>query len=395
MTPTLAAQRSLAPKDDFVGLERVAHLAAGGETPFLRSHRDVLDWFAQRKSEGMAGREAIVAATDRAKAAVGELLAVEPEAIGFGHNVAQACNIVARSLDLGPDDNVVLQAWEYPSMMYPWLRLRDRGLDVRLADDAAWRGSVEHVARAVDSRTRAIVLSHVSYFTGERHDLREYRALADEVGALLIVDASHALGAVPVDARAADFLFSCSYKWVLAAHGVAVVYWNRERQPDWRPREVGWTSVAWQDAQERGAPLELVGDGRLFELGNATLVGACLLDNAVRYILDAGVDAIERHVLDLSGALRSGLADVGVPLLTPAEDARRAGNIAFEVNDEQAWRQGLEERGVLGWTGDSRVRLSTHLYNDAADVDRAVSAVAAVFARQGSSGPRRPAPAPR
>ena len=60
----------------------------------------------------------------------------------------------------------------------------------------------EEIAAAVDRRTRAIAVSHVGYLTGARHDLGRLRVLADRVGARLVVDASHALGVVPVDGDA-------------------------------------------------------------------------------------------------------------------------------------------------------------------------------------------------
>jgi selenocysteine lyase/cysteine desulfurase len=65
-------------------------------------------------------------------------------------------------------------------------------------------------------------------------------------------------------------------------------------------------------------------------------------------------------------------------MLTPADSGKRAGIVAFNVDDESRWRRGLEAHGVLAWTGDKRVRISPHLYNGMADVRRALEAVGAV-----------------
>src|SRR4029079_8060834 len=134
----------------------------------------------------------------------------------------------------------------------------------------------------VDERTKVLAVSHVSYFTGERHDLAALSQITRDVGSMLMVDATHALGVLPVYAPHTDFLFSACYKWILGTHGVAVAYWNRERQPRWRPREVGWNSIEWQDSQTRGGPFRQHQTGRVFELGNPAYIGTSVLHNAVK-----------------------------------------------------------------------------------------------------------------
>ena len=138
----------------------------------------------------------------------------------------------------------MVEAWEFPSLINPWLAQRERGVEIRVLEPEGWRAPLEQVRDAVDDRTRVLALSHVSYLTGERHDLAAYSKIARDTGALFVVDSSHALGAVPVLAPLADFVFSCCYKWVLGIQGTAIAYWNRSRVPDWRPRMTGWHSVS-------------------------------------------------------------------------------------------------------------------------------------------------------
>ncbi len=372
--------QSLAPKTDFVGLEQVTHLATGGEAPFLSSHLGVLQQFAADKSAGMAGRERILATADDTRRDLADLLSCTPEDIGFANNVAQGVNMVVGSLVLEPGDNVVLERWEFPSLSFPWLRLQERGLEVRLLDPepGGWQASTERLRQAIDTRTRVVAVSQVSYLSGERHDLAAMSALAHDAGALLLVDATHALGAVPVYAPQADFLFAACYKWILGTHGVAVAYWNRQRLPDWRPRDVGWHSVPHQPVPLPGQALSQFADSRVFELGNPAFIAIAVLRNAVAYVNGFGIEAIAAHVTGLSGHLRRGLVELGVDLMTPDAAVQRAGNIAFAVGDEAVWRHELEARGVLAWIGDGRVRLSTHLFNDQFDVEQALAAVAAI-----------------
>jgi selenocysteine lyase/cysteine desulfurase len=71
---------------------------------------------------------------------------------------------------------------------------------------------------------------------------------------------------------------------------------------------------------------------------------------------------------------------LGFELMTPREDARRAGNVCFMAGDLETIRQSLERRQVLVWgayAGFGRLRISTHLYNDSADVERCIAALQA------------------
>ncbi|MBX9698026.1 MAG: aminotransferase class V-fold PLP-dependent enzyme, partial [Acetobacteraceae bacterium] len=199
----------------------VAHVCAGGETPFLHRHDAALAAYARDKSLGEPGRTAqeamVLSARDRVAAAWG----VTREDIGFCANVAEGVSLVVESIDWRAGDSLVVDPDEYPSVVAPAALQRDPRVDIRFArmsDPAA-------VAAAVDARTRLIGVSHVSYLTGERFDLMPLRAIADRVGALLVVDHTQAAGWLPIDPRLADFAFAATYKWLLGMTGTAVAFW--------------------------------------------------------------------------------------------------------------------------------------------------------------------------
>ena len=370
---------SLVPKSDFIGLDQHIHLAAGGQTPNLVSHLDVLHRFAITKGTGLKGQEENTAVRARAAARCADLLGCEPDDIGFPSSVAHAMGLLADSLPWQPGDNVVVEAWEFPSLINPWLAQRERGLEIRMLEPDGWRAPLEQVRATVDERTRVLALSHVSYLTGERHDLAAYSKIARDTGALFVVDSSHALGAVPVLAPLADFVFSCCYKWVLGIQGTAIAYWNRSRVPDWRPRMTGWHSVSPRPPLERRHGPDPLDDGRVFEPGNPTYVGLFVLDNALEYLSRLPPATVEAHDLDLSGQVRDGLLGLGLEVTTPGAPEERAGNTCFATIKAGQIRQALEARGVLVTGEDERVRISTHLYNDSDDIEQALAALSEVL----------------
>jgi cysteine desulfurase / selenocysteine lyase len=367
--------RPLVSPGDFVGLPGLCHLAAAGETPMLASQAVLFSDFMYDKGLGMAGRERIYAKVSRTADSLAALLGCQASELGFPLNVAQAMNMVARSVDL-PGGNVVMPQWEYPSVMYPWLTGTD--LEVRLVRSPDRLMDAGRFRNTADSHTRVLATSLVSYYTGELIDLAEYRDIADSCGALLIVDMSQALGVGNFDISLTDFAFACGYKWVLGTHGAGIAYCNTARQPDWQPRETGWTSAAWVDADVRDTSLTRARDGRRFELGNPAALCVQILGNGIDYLRAAGIDGIERHVRALTDVLWTELHALGLRMLTPSDPRKRLGIVAFEVEDEARWRRGLEAREVLAWTGDKRVRISPHLYNGMGDVWQAIDAVEAI-----------------
>ena len=370
----------LIPKSAFIGIDDVAHLAAGGEAPVLHANLEAATRFLLDKGDGMPGRERFFATADRTRAALAARLGGRPEDVAFLGSASEGLHVASEGIEWRPGDNVVVGQSEYPSVLLAWQRLRPRGVDVR----AVGREVVvthDEIAAAVDRRTRAIAVSHVGYLTGARHDLGRLRGLAGRVGARLVVDASHALGVVPVDGTLCDVVVACCYKWLLAVHGVGVFYVNSRRWPGLAAPWVGWHSTHHEDDWRRRTEYRMREDGSRFEAGNPPFLPVYLLDSALRTLDGLDPRAVEGYVLALGGTLRAGLVKLGLAVLTPEAPEERAGNIVFATDRWVDVERALREAGVLVWAGDGRVRLSVHAYNDEADVARALSALGDLTAR--------------
>lgn len=371
----------LIPKSDFIGLEGIVHLCAGGETPMLKTHRTAIDRFLADKALGELSRERQAATYRRCKEKAAGLLEVKPEEIAFLSSSSEGINLVAHALAWQPGDNVVVCDVEFPSDVLPWTRLQKQGVEVRVVSQRNWAITLEDIAAAMDTRTRVVNVSYVSYFTGQRLPLEALSEMVRARQALLVVDATHAAGAVPVQASYADILVSSCYKWLLGVHGAAIFYWNQERLPNLEPPFLGWhTSASLPDWQEP-VHYTLKPDADRFVPGNPGFISLYILENALDRLLSIGLPAIEKHVLALSGRVWAGLRQEGWELMTPGEPDQRAGNICFTAPNIEAITHGLAERGVLVWGSGGeagRVRVSTHLYNTEEDVEQFLTALQAV-----------------
>jgi cysteine desulfurase / selenocysteine lyase len=357
---------------DFAIPPGITHVCAGGETACLRRHDAALSRYLRDKSTGMAGRVAQEAAVARARAGIARLWDVDIGSIGFVSNVAEGVSIVAESLDWRDGDNIVIDANEYPSVAGPFLMRRHPRVTARQA-----RGTEpDRFAACVNDRTRVIGVSYVSYLTGERHDLHALRVLADKVGALLVVDFTQASGYLPIDAAVADFAFSACYKWMLGITGVAAAYWNRARQPAWSPASAGWHSF---EPGHRGYddPQPLRADALRFTRGNPAHAPIYVLAEALDYLADYDMRAVQAHVQTLTTAMLDRLRSLQLPTLTPADPARHGASVCVPSAQAQKIVDAMAGNGVLTWNGQGRVRFSFHGYNSARDVDRAVDALRA------------------
>lgn len=290
-------------------------------------------------------------------------------------NASEALNAVTRSLALQPGDNVVVNDLEYPSVVQPWLDLASQGIEVRLARHQDWTMPAELLADLVDSRTRAIAISHVSYMSGWRHDLTQVGSLAQTVGAFVLVDATQSLGVVPVPGDAVDAVVASSYKWLLGGHGVGILAWNRERHDLPSAPAVGWRTMQEIFTEDRFESFRVHDDARRFEVGFPSYPSVYGLLASVEWLGGFDPHGVEAHVGALTGYLIEGLGARGLRVMTPAEPRLRAGNVAFECREGEKVAEILAGHDILCWAGDGRVRFSIHLFSGIADVERALDAL--------------------
>lgn len=372
--------KPLIPKSEFIGIDDNAHLCAGGESPMLKSHRQAVDRFMFDKSRGELARELEAERVEQARSKCARLFSVNADEITFLSNSSEGINNVAYGLDWQAGDNVVIVDVEFPSGILPWTRLESRGVEIRIVRHRQWQIDLEDISAQIDTCTRVVAISQVSMLTGQRIDVAALSQTVRSSNALLLLDATHAAGVVPVDARLADVMVSSCYKWLLGTHGAAVFFVNRQTLPDFEPPFLGWNSSASHGGWEQPTQFTLQPTLHRFQPGNAGFISIYILDNALDRLLEIGIDHIESHALALSGQLRAAVDELGFELMTPAPDVQRAGNVSFLADNLESIRAQLERRQVLVWgayAGFGRLRISTHLYNDSDDIKRCIAALQA------------------
>ncbi len=322
----------------------------------------------------------MLAKADETRRAFAQLINAGDDEVGLLYSTTEGENVVVDALDLARGNNVVIDDLGYASTSVIHKRQQEtKGVEVRIVRQRNGEAAVEDFARLVDRRTRLVSVAWVSSLNGFTHDMRALADLAHAHGAYLYADAIQVVGTRPLDVRASgvDFLCCGTYKWLMAGFGVAPFYVRRELLDRIRPDRAGWR-VEQRLGDYRYRPYA---DGRKYEFSSLAFGDVFQLAAAIEYLRRVGLDRIEAHTRSLVDRLRSGLADRGFRMFTPAGAGSSilsfyvAGppDAAAEAFDSARVRISIQ-RGETdepaGPDASCRVRVGVSLFNNAADIDR-------------------------
>lgn len=233
---------------------------------------------------------------------------------------------------------------------------------------------LDRLAEAIDDETALVAITYVCFRNGSKTDVKAVIDLAHEVGALVLVDAFQAVGAVPIEVREldVDFLAGGNLKYLLGSAGLGFLYCRSDLLSQITPTQTGWFAdedIFAMDIHDY-SPSQTASK---FESGTppvpsiyAGVAGMDLMD-------EIGIAETENHVATLTDLLIQGLDRIGANMVTPRDSARRGPMIAVATTDEQAMVAALREDGILTTPRDGNIRLSWHCYNSAEDVEAVVA----------------------
>jgi len=285
--------------------------------------------------------------------------------------------IVAAGYPWQPGDNLVLPADEHWNNTFPWLALRERGVDVRLvAVDEQQRVDPQAIAAQVDDHTRILATAAVRFNTGFRADLKRLSAIAHHYGALFAVDGIQGAGVFPlrVEEEGIDILSCAGFKWLLGMPGTGFLYANRQAQEIIRPVLPGMFA-----AEDNTRELRYFPDARRFETGTLAYSLFYSWIAGLDLLKEVGLEAIHARVLALTDHLIAGLRAKNMVIVSPVETpAERSAIISFTLGSAQANRElcdRLQAQNIIVALRDGRIRVSPNFFNTEAEIDRLLQAL--------------------
>jgi selenocysteine lyase/cysteine desulfurase len=287
-------------------------------------------------------------------------------------------SFVAAGLPWRKGDNVLVYFDDYPSNVYPWMALAEKGVQVRLLNTREYgRIRAIDVTGQVDEQTRLVALASNHFVAGWRLELDAIGRHLRGRNILFCVDGIQTVGAFPTGIEHVDFLAADAHKWLLGPCGAGIFFVRRAVQDKLRPMVQGWHNVRCPGfvSQEHIAYLP---DARRYEAGSANLAGLAGLSAAMELLVEIGVENIAAELLRKRALLAPALGEKGYTVLQADSPAPNASAILsfYRPGDDMAERHRKLMAARVHTSlrqdrqGRQYVRVSPHFYNTDAELHR-------------------------
>lgn len=236
------------------------------------------------------------------------------------------------------------------------------------------------ITTTLDRDVAVLMLTHVNYRTGYRHDMATITKAAHEKGILVVWDLAHSAGAMPVDLTGADadFAIGCGYKYLNGGPGApAFLYVNPRHQGAFNQPLSGWfghrAPFNFETAYAPSSGIEQ------YLCGTPQVLGMVALDEALSLWDDVDMETLRTKSTALCDYFIAGIdmfsAEYGLTLVTPREANKRGSQVSYSCENGYAIMQALIARGVIGdFRAPDIIRFGfTPLYLSFADVEKAVA----------------------
>lgn len=366
---------------DFLFEPGLTYLQTGslGPTPVRVMEQVMAHWRELERNPTHYAYGAHEVAMEEVRAKVGAFVGAARDEIVLTGCTTDGMNLVASGLSLERGDHVLTTDQEHPGGRSGWEWLqRTRGIvleDVPIppgSDDP--RPIIDAFARRLSSRTKVVMCSHVLTSTGYRMPVAEIAALARAHGAHCVVDGAQAAGGIVVDVKAlgCDAYVAPGHKWMLGPKGTGFLY----------------LSSALGD---RVLPVQLQAGRAAYSASNGvrSLPSVLGLAGAIDYTLAIGRERIEREALRLAKRVHEGVQELartqgrGLRVVSAPPGPHASPLVTYELPASRPageWQRRLHARhGVYVKVVPANFlnghRISTHLFNTDADVDRLLAAL--------------------
>jgi len=293
--------------------------------------------------------------------------------------------VAAANLPLRSRQTVLVLADQFPSNVYAW---RDKAaaagakvVTVPRPENGDWTSAI---LDRIDRRTAIAALAQCHWTDGGLIDLERVAAALREVGAALVLDLTQSLGALPFDIERVrpNFMTAATYKWLLGPYSMGFLYVAPAHQAG-RPLEHNWIAragaqnfsglVDYRDDYQPGAERYDVGE----RFNMALLPGVIA---ALTQILIWGVPEIQETLADTTGRIAAAAAEMGLSTLPRDHRAGHFLGLTFAEGVPAGLMARLAaEQVYVSARGATSIRVTPHLYNSDADVDRLVTVLRAAL----------------
>jgi selenocysteine lyase/cysteine desulfurase len=363
-------------RDLFEVPEGLAYLNCAYMSPQLRQAREIGEWAVSRKSRPWeVTPNDFFEDVEVVRTLFARLVGGDADGVAIVPSVSYGISVAAANVPLHEGEKILILEDQFPSNVYPWRELGSRSgaklVTVPRPEDYDWtRALIEEI----DTDTAVVAAPHCHWTDGSLVDLARIGERVREVEGSLVVDGIQSLGALPFDVSDVrpDFLIAASYKWLLGPYGVGFMYVD-EKHREGQPIEHNWINrrgseefsqlVDYDDAFHPGARRYDVGERSNFVL-------LPMAAEALRQLLDWGVENVSETIGTLTDLIEQKAKERGIATIPKERRARHMLGLMLGPGAPDDLATRLMRHDVFVSVRGPSVRVSPHLYNTKADIDR-------------------------
>ena len=365
-------------KREFPVVKDKIFLAHAGVCPLPRRVADAISAYANAATAVDQEMFLLSRALEDGRTLASRLLNCQPGEIAFVGPTSLALSFVASGLTFRRTDNILIYHDDYPSNVYPWMALAEKGVEVRLMNIRTL-GVIRprDVIGQVDENTRLVALASCHFVSGFRIDHNAIGAELRKRNILFCLDAIQTLGAFPTTVENVDMLAADSHKWLLGPCGAGILYVRNAVQNHVTPPIYGSNNVRSPDfiAQEQ---IVFRSGAKRYEPGSYNMLGLVGLNAAMELALEVGVEKIAAELLRKRQQLVPALQRKGYTVLSAdAATENASGIVSFHKSDidPATLHKKLGDAGIItslrtDRSGRRYIRLSPHFYNTDSELER-------------------------
>jgi kynureninase len=299
-------------------------------------------------------------------------------------NVSLAHATVLSALDFPKDrDAIVMTALDFPSVRYAveGMAARFGARVVTVPSDDGTGIELDRLLEAIDERTRLVAVSHVLFRSAYIMDANAIVERAHAVGALVMLDAFHSVGVIPVDVKRSgtDFLTGGVLKWLCGGPGGAFLYTAPSVRNVLTPALTGWQAHARPFAFE---PEQDPAQGAWRWLNGTPVIPALYAAaEGPKLVRRAGIERVRAKSMRQTARLIALAGERGYEVHAPRDPERRGGTVAFRVPHAYEVSQALLARDIIvDYRPDAGIRVAPHFYTHDDEIEAAVRAIDEILA---------------
>lgn len=379
---------SEAERQDFFPVARhQIFLGHGGVTALPRCAADAMIAHVHASCQNHQEFGEVLRDIDACRALCARTIGADKSEIALLGPTSLGLSLFANGLKWEAGDELVCYQDDYPSNVYPWTALREKGVVIRFVQpDRPGHITIADVEAALTERTKLVALASCHFLTGWRIDINAIGQMLHARGILFSVDGIQTIGAFPTPVEHVDFLSADAHKWMLGPMAIGIVYVAKRNFPICQPTLLGAWNVRSPNFLTQ-PDLDFPETAQRYEPGVLNATGMYGMHASLKMLEEVGAETVSRMILDVRDYLEAGLAKLGFEFLSPpASEPMRSGIVTarhpavkgselFSALEKNRITASLRmERSSGEW-----LRFSPHFYNTRAEMDRVLEVLSATL----------------